>query len=213
MKVISLLVIVGFLLSGSTVIASDKDQKNSTLVRSTEDSEYTSATSWYDKADQVLEEFTGISSSLHADAAVYHQWASMLSDLTHQLTMQEQMQLQFLQQVQYALEASIQKIKELEARRPEELMQARQEQFEIDGQKASELIAMLENLKKDFAYIVVPEREALFTQLQRFSESLKGYMQQGALQALQVIQTLQSHVEVVGASATPAALVPTAPAA
>ncbi|MBS1988381.1 hypothetical protein JST56_05285 [Candidatus Dependentiae bacterium] len=213
MKVIFRLLIVNFLLSGSVAIASDEHQKNSTIVRSSEDSEYPSSTSWYDKADQVLEEFTGISTSLYADAAVYHQWAGMLSDLTHQLTVQEQMQFQFLQQVQFALEASIQKIKELEARRPEELMQARQEQFEIDGHKASELIAMLENLKKEFACIVIPEREALFTQLQRFSDSLKGYMQQGAQQALQVIQTLQSHVEVVGALSTPVALAATAPAA
>ena len=202
MKIISRVLFFGFVFSGSVafIYADTETEKGKAVVLNSEDGEHASATSWYDRADQVLEEFTGISTSLYADAAVYHQWAGMLSELTNQLTIQEQLQFEFLQQVQFALDVSIQKIKELEEQCSGDVMQARQEQFEIDGQKATELIAMLENLKKEFTHIVVPERAALFTQLQRFSDSLKGYMQHGAQQALQVIQTLQSHVGVIGAS-------------
>ena len=150
MKIISRVLFFGFVFSGSVafIYADTETEKGKAVVLNSEDGEHASATSWYDRADQVLEEFTGISTSLYADAAVYHQWAGMLSELTNQLTIQEQLQFEFLQQVQFALDVSIQKIKELEEQCSGDVMQARQEQFEIDGQKATELIAMLENLKK-----------------------------------------------------------------
>lgn len=213
MKIISSLLVISFLLSGSIALA-DNEQP-----------------SWTDQAEQILGTFNQITSSIVGDTAILNQWAQILSGLIDQ----QQTQNQSLQQLQLALNTSmqqvnalqdqrialiqrlqqlqlelhistqqvntlqaqrialIQQIQEIENQCSARIMQGRQEQFDIDGQKAIELIDALKGLKQELLGIVAPARNEFFVQLQNLSNFLMADLQQNAEAALSLICALQEN--------------------
>lgn len=194
MKFFSYALVTSLLLSGVSLTAKDvKRMAASDETSENATSENPSAATWYDEADRILEKFAGASQILYADAASYKEWTQKLSNVMEQLNLQEQLQDQLFQYIQAGLDALVQKIKELEAGQQAEILQAKQEQFDVDGQKASELIGVIEGLKRDFSGIIIPEKEALFMQLERLTCLLKEQIQKNALQAQELIQVLQEY--------------------
>lgn len=194
MKFFSYALVTSLLLSGVSLTAKDvKRMAASDETSENAANENPSTATWYDEADRIVEQFAGASQILYANAASYQEWTQKLSNVMEQLNLQEQLQDQLFQYIQAGLDALVQKIKELEAGQQAEILQAKQEQFNVDGQKASELIGVIEGLKRDFSGIIIPEKEALFMQLERLTCLLKEQIQKNALQAQELIEILQEY--------------------
>lgn len=135
------------------------------------------SSTWYDAADDMIENLSEASQSFYNDAEEYRLWVNNLNALSEELAAQSIARDNLFQQLYSEIESLKQQAMITEVSHNDEIVKAQQEQFDIDGKKVEALIEAFDRLRSDFNQTVGAQKEVLFSRLESFISQLRTHME------------------------------------
>lgn len=156
---------------------------------------------WYDQVDNTIESLALASEILYGDAQSYRDLTDKIGLINDSLDRQAVGQAIMIAKMRQTLELAVEKIATLSDaleqanRRINELESQSatdeiQKQFEIDGEKAIELVGAVKNVKSEYSQIVRPEKNAMIAQLEGFFTKFQDQVERDSEQRQQIVQAL-----------------------